>query len=133
MSPSIRRQLSGLNSHLSSANTAVILAWIVDPSVMPFQRVSHPFFDLLFPLHLSQNLITTSLIAVKVYRGHLLSRRAGLLATQKPSRLVTVLRIIVESAAVYTIQLALLLVFYFAGVSAGEIIVLGSLPPSIGE
>ncbi|TFK18222.1 hypothetical protein FA15DRAFT_710061 [Coprinopsis marcescibilis] len=119
---------------LSIANGSVILAWFFQPDKIDFNKIHHPFFDLIFPLHLAGNTATTGLLAFKIWQRHWMSERAGINfhAVGSGPNLITILRIIVESAAIYTVQLALLVILYFAGDMAGQIVVLGTLTPSIG-
>jgi hypothetical protein len=65
-------------------------------------------------LAFAQNVLTTSLIAWKIWRQHCASQQSGLKAANNIS-LIQVIRIIVESAMVYTLQVFILNVLYFVG------------------
>ncbi|TEB30963.1 hypothetical protein FA13DRAFT_1630145 [Coprinellus micaceus] len=67
-----------------------------------------------YPLAFAQNVLTTSLIAWKIWRQHCASQQSGLKAANNIS-LIQVIRIIVESAMVYTLQVFILNVLYFVG------------------
>ncbi|TEB20408.1 hypothetical protein FA13DRAFT_1743031 [Coprinellus micaceus] len=60
-----------------------------------------------YPLAFAQNVLTTSLIAWKIWRQHCASQQSGLKAANNIS-LIQVIRIIVESAMVYTLQVFIL-------------------------
>lgn len=60
-----------------------------------------PFLNLTFPLYFAQNVLTTGLIVYKIYSQHRIGKAAGLVPLNTPS-LVSIMRIIIESAAIYT-------------------------------
>ncbi|TEB25108.1 hypothetical protein FA13DRAFT_1738740 [Coprinellus micaceus] len=64
-----------------------------------------------YPLAFAQNVLTTSLIAWKIWRQHCASQQSGLKAANNIS-LIQVIRIIVESAMVYTLQVFILNVLF---------------------
>ena len=88
------------------------------------------FLNLIYPVNLAQNILTTGLIAVKIWRQHLVSRASGLYLASNWN-LLTILRIIVESALVYTVQQVVLCVLYFLRHPA-QVIIHATLVPSIG-
>lgn len=63
-----------------------------------------PVVSMLFPLYLAQNVLTTSLVVIKIWLRHRETRHTGLVSLHTPS-LVFVMRIIVESAAIYTTEI----------------------------
>jgi hypothetical protein len=66
-----------------------------------------PILNTTFPIHLAQNVITTGLITYKIWSKHMETKRAGMKASATATglNLVGVIRIVIESAAVYTIQM----------------------------
>ena len=85
----------------------------------------------LLPLYFAQNMITTSLVVVKIWLQHREARKSGLVSLNTPN-LVFVIRIIVESAAIYTTEI---LVQYVLNLSRhpARFFFLYLLNPSIGE
>ena len=61
-----------------------------------------PFLNVPFPLDLAQNVLAAGLIDLKIWLQHRQARVVGIVALNRPS-LVAIVRILVESAAVYTI------------------------------
>jgi hypothetical protein len=82
-----------------------------------------------YPLNLAQNIITTGLIIYRLWRQHRESSAAGVQSLELP--LVTMIRIIVESALLYTTELLLLLVLGADG-SNGKYFMRYLLIPTIG-
>lgn len=89
-----------------------------------------PVFYMTFPLNLAQNVLTTSLIAWKIYMQHRETMRSGLQLSAGLD-LVGVIRIIVESAMVYTVETLIIIVLFFLNHPA-VVIVQHALPPSTG-
>jgi hypothetical protein len=87
--------------------------------------------DFLYPVNLAQNVLTTGLITWKILRQHQFSTSIGLVSTDGIS-LITVTRIMVESALIYTVELIFLIILHFAN-SPVEFIVQAALFPSTGE
>lgn len=122
---------------VSIATNMVNIYWFQHPLSLPFQTV-RPFLDFVYPGHLAQNLLTTGLIAHKIWRQHLLSKASGLrmLGASSSSSsdnltLLSVVRLVVESAMIYTIQLTILVVLYFMRHPA-MVILQAAIVPSIG-
>ncbi|KAF6751010.1 hypothetical protein DFP72DRAFT_909025 [Ephemerocybe angulata] len=90
-----------------------------------------PFVNLAYPLPFAQNVLTTGLIAWKIIRQHRRSQSSGLVSVPTNMSLLTVARIIVESAMLYTIMLLMMIIFYFDGHPI-QYTIRGALIPSIG-
>ncbi|KAG2002932.1 hypothetical protein CC2G_003577 [Coprinopsis cinerea AmutBmut pab1-1] len=86
-----------------------------------------------FPLYFAQNVITTGLISYKIYWQWRMSVDAGLQAAAGPGMipLVAVVRILVESAALYTSQVFLLILFHTFW-SPGSAMIQQLLVPTVG-
>lgn len=58
----------------TKCNSAVIntitLFWLKNPTLIDFESVVSHAFDLLFPVNLVQNVLTTGLIALKIVLQH---------------------------------------------------------------
>ncbi|KAG2008110.1 hypothetical protein CC2G_013573 [Coprinopsis cinerea AmutBmut pab1-1] len=74
-------------------------------------RTIVPLLDFVYPGHLGQNVMTTALIAYKIWRRHSESRAAGIRVTSTIT-LLGVARIVVESAMIYTMQMLALVVLH---------------------
>ncbi|TFK19922.1 hypothetical protein FA15DRAFT_600618, partial [Coprinopsis marcescibilis] len=96
---------------ISIATNGINWYFFLHPSQLPFVAVK-PLLDLVYPGHLAQNIITTGLIAWKLWMQHMRSRRIGLRVSSSIT-LMTVARIIVESAMIYTLQMVSLVILYF--------------------
>ncbi|KAJ2914851.1 hypothetical protein MD484_g5562, partial [Candolleomyces efflorescens] len=109
-------------------NTVTVTSF-VRPDLMNWSQVVI-FLNLIYPVNLAQNILTTGLIAMKIWKQHLVSRESGLYLASNWN-LLTILRIIVESALVYTVQQVVLCVLYFLRHPA-QVIIHATLVPSIG-
>lgn len=89
------------------------------------------FLNVVFPINLIQNIMTTGLIAYKIWAQYRESRASGLMMSSSLS-LLSVVRIIVESALIYTVEMLALIILYYKA-HAGIVVVQYILPPSIGE
>lgn len=85
-----------------------------------------------YPSVFAQNVITTGLIAFKIWSQHRSSASNGVIDASSRLSLIRILRIIVESAAIYTVQLLILLILYPLQ-SAAQFIVQSAIIPSIGK
>lgn len=108
---------------------AVTVMWFARPTIMTFAQVK-VFLNLIYPVNLAQNILTTGLIVWKIWRQHVMSRKSGLYAASSWN-LLTILRILIESASVYTLQQIVLCVLYFLRHPA-QVIIHATLIPSIG-
>lgn len=113
-----------------TGTTIVNWIWFRNPFAFKPGQIT-PFFYLTFPLNLAQNVLTTGLISWKIYRQHRETVNSGL-QISAGLNLVGVIRIIVESAMVYTVETALIIILFFLN-HPSVVIVQGALCPSTGE
>jgi hypothetical protein len=92
---------------------------------------SSPILIIAFPLCLAQNLLTTALIVFKIWHQQIQGKAVGLVSVFGP-RLTSAVRIVIESVALYTI-LILVLVVLRALDHPGRFIVHCMIPPSTGK
>lgn len=118
-------------SHPPTVNSTLILVVFKHPTAMTVAQYK-PLFDMTYPVNLSQNLLTTSLIVYKLWSQHRLSRAAGLGTGESGSGIVAIIRIIVESAMIFAFQHMMLMILYLAN-SPVQYVFHGTLVPSIGE
>ncbi|KAH9476023.1 hypothetical protein JR316_0011592 [Psilocybe cubensis] len=85
----------------------------------------------IFPLALTQNVLTTGLIAFKIWLQHKASSRSGVVDRGSRLSLIRILIIIIESAMVYTLQLLVVIILYFKKSNA-QFIVQSAIVPSVG-
>ncbi|KAF6749363.1 hypothetical protein DFP72DRAFT_1167109 [Ephemerocybe angulata] len=78
-------------------------------------------------LNLGGNTLTTGLIAFRIWNQHMKSRRAGIYMSSGVN-LITLLRIIVESASFYTLEQLLLIALFYTGHPAIVIVQYASIP-----
>ncbi|KAF5311205.1 hypothetical protein D9611_013000 [Ephemerocybe angulata] len=78
-------------------------------------------------LNLGGNTLTTGLIAFRIWNQHMKSRRAGIYMSSGVN-LITLLRIIVESASIYTLEQLLLIALFYTGHPAIIIVQYASIP-----
>ncbi|TRM62366.1 hypothetical protein BD626DRAFT_548720 [Schizophyllum amplum] len=100
----------------------LVLASIIITAVTYTGAVKDPvtaiaLADTIFPLSLAQNLMTTGLILYKIMKQHyrLSALSIDTSTTHSFSSMLTVARLIIESAALYLLAILLLVIFYFAG------------------
>ncbi|KAF5326723.1 hypothetical protein D9619_004065 [Psilocybe cf. subviscida] len=67
----------------------------------------------IYPLAFAQNFMTTSLIILKIVLQHRESKKAGVVMLGSKLDLIHVVRIVIESAAIYTTQLLILIILYY--------------------
>ncbi|TEB23663.1 hypothetical protein FA13DRAFT_1739846 [Coprinellus micaceus] len=108
---------------------AVVVMWFAKPTLMTFKQIM-PFVNMIYPINLAQNILTTGLIAYKIWKQHVISRDSGLYSAANWNML-TVMRIMIESASIYTIQQIVLCVLSFLHHPA-QVIIHATLIPSIG-
>ncbi|KAF5328405.1 hypothetical protein D9619_013301 [Psilocybe cf. subviscida] len=114
----------------SIGTNLTIWYWIYHPSSISPTRAMR-IFDCIYPLAFVQNFMTTSLIIVKIFLQHRTSREAGIVQLGSTLSLMRVVRIVVESAAIYTIELLVLIILYFRNDNA-QYVVQAAINPSIG-
>ncbi|TFK21666.1 hypothetical protein FA15DRAFT_707018 [Coprinopsis marcescibilis] len=113
---------------LSIATGICISIFIIDSSVLDASQVA-PFFSMVFPLNLAENMFTTGLICHHIYRQHQSSNAIG--AHVDGISLLMIIRVVIESAAIYTVQQFVMLVLFFTKHPAQGLFH-GTLLPSIG-
>jgi len=108
----------------------MLLVWFTHFGMAHFNTVLS-WMATIYPAVFAQNVITTGLIAFKIWSQHRSSAANGVFDTSSRLSLIRVLRIIVESAAIYTVQLLILLILYPLQ-SNIQFIVQSAVIPSIG-
>ncbi|KAH6871381.1 hypothetical protein BKA70DRAFT_1210358 [Coprinopsis sp. MPI-PUGE-AT-0042] len=68
-----------------------------------------PVMNAVFPLYLAQNTLTTGLIVYKIWLQHRQTKAAGIVSLNTPT-LLSVIRIVIESAGIYTLAILLVAV-----------------------
>ncbi|KAF8154740.1 hypothetical protein B0H34DRAFT_660497 [Crassisporium funariophilum] len=112
------------------ATNGVVLYWFTHPFSIPIDNAIG-LLNSIYPLAFAQNVMTTGLITLKIWNQHRASSAFGVVDRGSRLSLVRIMRIVVESAMVYTIQIFLLVVLYFTGSNA-QFIVQPAIVPSIG-
>jgi hypothetical protein len=109
---------------------AYTLYWSTHPSnVNP--KVVFPFLGAIYPIAFVQNVMTTGLITLKIWKQHRVSSAARVIDRSSRLTLIRLLCIVVESAMIYTLQLFVLIVVYFCQDNF-QIILQSAVIPSIG-
>lgn len=93
----------------------------IDPLVMRY------IFRTTIILNLVGNTLTTGLIAYRIWRQHRRSRTAGVHSSSGVD-LFTLMRIIIESASIYTLAQLLIIILFFGGHPAVLIVQHASIP-----
>ncbi|TFK18227.1 hypothetical protein FA15DRAFT_730831 [Coprinopsis marcescibilis] len=91
---------------------SINLAWFAtsNRALLPIVRYTS---DANFPLHFVQNIITTGLISFKIWYQHSLVRRVGVVVNGGLN-LMNIVRIIIESALIYTITMLIMVILFLA-------------------
>lgn len=89
-------------------------------------------FKITYPLNTFQNVLTTGLIAFRLHRDYKKSTRAGFNSAQSRFGYIAVMRIIVESALVYTVLQVVMTILWSID-HPSIVIVQHMIPPSIGK
>jgi hypothetical protein len=108
----------------------LLLVWFTHPGMVDLD-VLLKWMGTIYPIIFAQNVITTGLIALRIWKQHRNSSRSGAIDASSKINLISILRIIIESAAIYTLQLLVLLILYPMHHNA-QIIVQYAIVPSIG-
>ncbi|KAF8628830.1 hypothetical protein AX17_005891 [Amanita inopinata Kibby_2008] len=108
----------------------VVLCLTTHPRATSFKHFIR-WLSPIYPLAFAQNTITTLLIAFKLWKTHRSSKSAGAHNVGSPLGLVQIMRIVVESALLYTIQLLILIILGSIKHNA-QFIIQASVVPSIG-
>lgn len=91
-------------------------------------RLIH-WMNTIYSLAFTQNFMTTGLITYRIWSQH--HATAHIEALTSTSALVPVIRIIVESAMIYVLEVLLLIIFY-ASDSNGQYVVQEAIVPTVG-
>lgn len=105
--------------------------WFYHPFIFTYSEVLR-VFRWIYPLSFVQNLMTTGLIILKIFLQHRASKKAGVVNLGSTLSLIRVVRVVIESAAIYTIQLLALIILYFRN-DNGQYILQVAISPSIGK
>lgn len=98
--------LLALNFSISSA----FLVWNKNNDALPF-RVAITILDIIYPLNVTQSILTTGIISWRIIAQHRASVAAGVHRISRGGvHLLTIVRIIIESAMIFTIQQLILLI-----------------------
>lgn len=89
-------------------------------------------FNAVYPLNLIQNVLTTGLIIVKIWMQYRRSSAMRVIDRSSRLNLIKIIRIVIESAMIYTIQLLVLITLYFRGDNFENIMGF-AIVPSTGE
>ncbi|XP_006455987.1 hypothetical protein AGABI2DRAFT_195264 [Agaricus bisporus var. bisporus H97] len=108
----------------------MLLVWFTHFGMASFDTVMS-WMATIYPLVFAQNIITTGLIAFKIWTQHRISTASGVIDTSTRLSLINILRIFIESAAIYTFQIMVLLILYPMKHNA-QFIVQSAVIPSIG-
>ncbi|PPQ84424.1 hypothetical protein CVT25_011251 [Psilocybe cyanescens] len=100
-----------------------------DPHLNPKLMLS--LLNAVYPLALTQNVLTTGLIAFKIWLQHRTSSAFGVVDRGSRLSLMRILVIVVESAMIYTLQLFILIILYFMENNV-QYIVQSAIVPSVG-
>jgi len=107
-----------------------ILYWFDHPfNVDP--KIALAFLDAIYPIAFLQNVMTTGLISFKLLYQWRVSRASGVTDRGSRLNLLRILRSLVESALIYTLELLLLIIFSLRD-NDFQIIVRSASMPSIG-
>ncbi|TEB19678.1 hypothetical protein FA13DRAFT_1802004 [Coprinellus micaceus] len=122
--------LPGLLYIFGIVDTAVLQVWLKRPAFLtPAQAIF--LLNMAFPVNIAQSCLVTGLIAFRIWRQHRVSRAAGLSEHGAGLGLLTIIRIIVESTMIFTIQLVVLCILSYFN-SPAQWALLGTLVPSMG-
>lgn len=86
-----------------------------------------------YPLAFSQNVLTTGLIVYRLVIQHRQSSGVGLAHSLDRMGLLDIARIIVESAALYTLEFLILIVLFIMKNQVAQPVLLAMVTPTIGE
>ncbi|EAU92087.2 hypothetical protein CC1G_09608 [Coprinopsis cinerea okayama7 len=111
-------------------SNSVNLAAFLNPSLVP-ENVVLNNLRMVYPVNIAQTTLTTSLITWKIYAQYRISKEAGLHDMGSKVNSLTIIRVVVESAMIFTVQQIILCATFYAGNPAGAIFH-GTLVPSIG-
>lgn len=116
--------------HLAGIN-AYVLEWLQNPVLGARAQLVRRLRGAIYPLALVQNVMTTSLIIFKILLQHRTSKQAGVVDVSSKLGLMRIVRIVVESAAVYTVQILILVILSIRRDNF-QYVVQSAVTPSIG-
>lgn len=105
----------------------LVLRWLTHPFIVSFASLLH-WMDTIYPVNFAQNVLTTGLIAFKIWRTHCATSAAGVRCRGSNLKLIDVIRILVESVMLYTTQLLAIMVLYLRQHNAQFIVQYGIIP-----
>ena len=118
-------------SHVPLAGVnAYTIFWFSHPS-QANGRIALALLSAVYPLAFLQNVMTTGLITLKIWNQHRASTATGVVDRSSKLSLSRIMRIIIESAMVYTVQLFILIILFFLQDNF-QIIVQSAVVPSVG-
>ncbi|KAJ3545570.1 hypothetical protein NMY22_g2380 [Coprinellus aureogranulatus] len=126
----VSRYIGALSSGSTIVNNSILLASLMHPKALTFTQV-RPVIDMVYPINITQSCLTTALITLKLWRQYRLSRSAGLTPHGSGVGLLTVMRIIVETTMIFTVQQVIMCALYYLDKPAQHVFH-GTLVPSIG-
>lgn len=101
------------------------------PGVDPLKTTPPQVLQTMYPLVVAQNILTTGLIGFKIWQQHRLSAAYGIVDRNSPLSLIRILRIIVESALIYTVQIIVYMILFYIQ-SPWGVVVQNMIVPSLG-
>ncbi|KAF5322080.1 hypothetical protein D9619_002100 [Psilocybe cf. subviscida] len=110
-------------------NLLVLYMFRHPASLAPEQAIG--ILNSIYPLAFVQNFMTTALIILKISLQHRASKKAGVVNVGSKLSLIRILRIVIESAAIYTIQILVLNILYFRRDNF-QFVIQPAIIPSIG-
>ncbi|KAF9479181.1 hypothetical protein BDN70DRAFT_858795 [Pholiota conissans] len=107
-----------------------VFVWFVNPPKYS-RHAEITTINMMYPLSLAQNVITTGLITFKIWNQHRASTIHGAIDRSSRLTLIKVVRIIIESAMIYTGQMFILLVLFLCH-NTFQFILQRVIVPSLG-
>jgi hypothetical protein len=99
------------NLTIVSASQASTFWWTLQQrDVRRIKGALWPFLNVTFPLYFAQNVLTTGLILFKIWSRHRRGQAAGLAPPLNTPSLVSIMRIIIESAMINTMGMLVMVV-----------------------
>jgi len=115
---------------LSIGTNSMIFFWFTHPETVHLDTMLH-WLSTIYPFAFAQNVMTTGMITFKIWKQHRQSSASGVVNVSSRLNLINIMRIIIESAMVYTVQLFILIILLPLKSNA-QYIVQSAVVPSIG-
>lgn len=112
-------------------NGAIFFVSIAHPAALPPGQAS-VIVDVIYPVNITQSCLTTGLITFKIGRQYFASRAAGLSARGSNVGLLMIMRVIVESMMIFTIQQIVMCILWYLD-NPAHYIFFWTLIPSVGK